>query len=209
MKISVGSRRQLALLAVLAGLLVLALVRSGRDETPAPARRPASAPAPGVEGDEPAASRSRGRSDTKKVTADDLPYFNRKDLDSVDASASTVFRNIFDFRPPTPTPMPTQLPTPTPAPVCGDPRFLGPCAPPPPPTSTPTPTPPEITFKFIGSFGPKEQPIAVLVAGDKVINARTGDVVLERFIIKKVGYESIDVGFVGPWSDVRRLPIAP
>jgi len=209
MKISVGTRRQLVLLAVLAGVLILALVRSGRDEAPASARRPVSASVPGVESEESAPTRTRGRSDTKKLTADDLPYFGRKDLDSLDAPRSTVFRNIFDFRPPTPTPMPTQLPTPTPAPVCGDPRFLGPCEPPPPPTPTPTPRPPEITFKFIGSFGPKEEPIAVLVAGDKVVNARTGDVVFERFIIKKVGYESIDVGFVGPWSDIRRLPIAP
>jgi hypothetical protein len=41
------------------------------------------------------------------------------------------------------------------------------------------------------------------------VNARAGDTVFERFIVKKVGYESIDVGFVGPWTDVRRLPIAP
>jgi hypothetical protein len=196
------------LLAVLAGLLVLALVRSSRDN--APARRPAPAPATGVEGDDPAPNRSRSRSDGKKLTVDDLPFIDPHDLVAVDSTTSAVSRDIFIFKPPTPTPPPpTHVPTPTAVPVCGDPRFLGPCPPPPPPTPTPTPNPPEISFKFIGSFGPKEEPIAVLVAGDKVVNARTGDVVFERFIIKKVGYESIDVGFVGPWTDVRRLPIAP
>ena len=71
---------------------------------------------------------------------------------------------------------------------------MGPLPPPPP---TPTPAPPSIPFKFIGSFGPRERPIAVLAAGDRLVNARAGDVVFDRFILRKVGYESIDVGYVG------------
>jgi hypothetical protein len=201
-KISSAARRQLAILAVLAGVLILALVRSGRN-VPAPAARAVSTGVRAGDAEE-SASRGRGRGDAKKANADDVPVITRQDLDSVGSATGTSARNIFDF--PSPTPPPTPTPAPPPAPVCGDPRFLGPCPPPPPP---PTPAPPDIPFKFIGTFGPKDQPIAVLVAGDKIVNARAGDTVFERFVIKKVGYESIDVGFIGRWTEVRRLPIVP
>jgi hypothetical protein len=70
--------------------------------------------------------------------------------------------------------------------------------------------PPEIQFRFIGSFGPKDRPIAVLALGDELVNARVGDVVFQRFILRRVGYESIDVGFVGySPAETRRLAIAP
>ena len=202
MKISSAARRQLVVLAALAGVLILALVRSGRN-VPAPVA-PSGSTRVGAADTEESASRGRGRGEAKKANADDVPVITRQDLDSVGSATGTSARNIFDF--PSPTPPPTPTPAPPPAPVCGDPRFLGPCPPPPPP---PTPAPPDIPFKFIGTFGPKDQPIAVLVAGDKIVNARAGDTVFERFVIKKVGYESIDVGFIGRWTEVRRLPIAP
>jgi len=96
---------------------------------------------------------------------------------------------------PTPIPPPTPTPTPTPTPI-------------PPPLPTPTPLPPEINFKFIGTFGPRDRPIAVLIMGDQLLNARAGDVVFDRFILRNIGYESVDVGFVGyPPSSTRRLGI--
>jgi len=114
-------------------------------------------------------------------------------------------RDLFDLREPTKRPPPTPTPAPPPPPAPGDPRFVGPLPPPPP---TPTPAPPPIPFKFIGSFGPRDRPIAVLAAGDRIVNARAGDVVFERFVLRKVGYESIDVGFVGfAESESRRLGI--
>ena len=119
-------------------------------------------------------------------------------------------RDLFDFRPPTPVPPPTPPPAPTPLPVCGSPSYVGPCPATPPPPPTPTPTPPEITFRFIGSFGPKDRPIAVLVQGDQLINARAGDVVFERFQVVRVNYESVDIGFVPrpwAWKETRRLGI--
>jgi hypothetical protein len=80
----------------------------------------------------------------------------------------------------------------------------------PPPPPTPTPLPPAITFKFIGTFGPKDHPIAVLLLGDQIVNARVGDVVFDQFIVRRIGYESLDVGFVGrDPADTRRLAIAP
>jgi hypothetical protein len=78
----------------------------------------------------------------------------------------------------------------------------------PPPPPTPTPAPPPISFKFIGSFGPRDRPIAVLAAGDSIVNARAGDTVFEHFVLRRVGYESIDVGFIGfPQTESRRVGI--
>jgi hypothetical protein len=121
--------------------------------------------------------------------------------------AAGAGRDLFDFRPPTERPLPTPTPPPPPPPAPGDAGFVGPLPPPPPP---PTPAPPDIGFRFIGSFGPRERPIAVLVLGDQVVNARAGDVVFDQFIVRKVGYESIDIGFVGfSPSETRRLGITP
>jgi hypothetical protein len=116
-------------------------------------------------------------------------------------------RNIFDLRVPTLPPPPTPTPPPPPPPAPGSASFVGPL---PPPLPTPTPVPPEINFKFIGTFGPRDHPIAVLLMGDQLLNARAGDVVFDRFILRNIGYESVDVGFVGyPPASTRRLGITP
>jgi hypothetical protein len=208
MKIALGNRRQLLLFGSLAVVLVLALVkmRGGSAAATASAQRPAASgmAVPGEE-ERPMASRGSGGRAEKKVNPDEVPIFTKRDLDSVGSRPQPGGRNIFDFRAPTLRPPPTPTPAPPPPPVCGDPRHVGPCPPPPP---TPTPPPPEISFKFIGTFGPKAQPIAVLSQGGEIVNAREGEVVFGRFIVKKIGYESIDVGFVG-WTDSRRLGLSP
>ncbi len=107
------------------------------------------------------------------------------------------------MRDPTRPPPPTPTPRP---PSPGEGAFIGPLPPPPP---TPTPRPPDVTFKFLGSFGPKDHPIAVIQLGDEVFNARAGDTLFGKFVLRKVGYESIDVGFVGfADSETKRLAIA-
>lgn len=200
----IGTRRQAILFAALGLVLVFAVVRwRGKDR---PAERP-----PGTtstlsgDGDEP---RRGGRARTRETSPDEVPLISPDDLDPRrPGSAAVSGRDLFDFREPTARPLPTPTPPPPPPPEPGDPRYVGPLPPPPPP---PTPAPPDIGFKFIGSFGPRERPIAVLVMGDQVLNARTGDVVFDRFIVRKVGYESIDVGFVGfAPAETRRLGITP
>jgi hypothetical protein len=199
-KIALGSRRQAAVLAFFAVVLVLAVVkwRGGPTPVPGPAR-PAVPTAPGEPGEESPAARARPRRGEKEVSPDKVPIVTSEDFQPPRATRDRAGRNIFDFRPPTPTPVPTPRPMPTLPPMQG---------PPPPPSPPPTPTPPEITFRFIGTFGPKDRPIAVLVSTDKVVNARAGDVVYDRFILRRVGYESIDVGFVGfSPSETRRVGI--
>lgn len=197
-----GTRRQAILLGVLGLVLVLAVVRwkSGGSGSPASGRSAASLPSP--EADEP----RRGRTG-REPSPEDVSPISPSDLEPQKPAGSSTFRDLFDFREPTARPLPTPTPAPPPPPRPGEAAFVGPL---PPPLPTPTPVPPDIPFRFIGSFGPKGRPIAVLAAGDQIVNARAGDLVFQKFIIRRVGYESIDVGFVGyAPSDTRRLGIAP
>ncbi|HVS04154.1 MAG TPA: hypothetical protein VMT16_15430, partial [Thermoanaerobaculia bacterium] len=86
-----------------------------------------------------------------------------------------------------------------------------PPAPPPPPqpTAPPRPRPPSPDhLKFLGRFGSAAQPIAVLTSGAELYNVREGDVIEGRFVIAGIGYESIDIGFVGfPDEPPKRLPV--
>ncbi len=195
----IGSRRQAILLAVLGVLLALFVVRWTSSGSKS-ARSGGIAPAPASGGSRPAGTAA-------VVSPDEVPLLSPEDLLPRSRRGSELTgRDLFDLREPTPRPPPTPTPAPPPPPAPGDPRFVGPLPPPPP---TPTPAPPPIPFKFIGSFGPRERPIAVLAAGDRIVNARAGDTVFERFTLRKVGYESIDVGFVGfDESFSKRLGIA-
>ena len=205
-----GSRRQAILLGVLAAVLALFVVRwrsSGSRSAGIATVRPATpgASTPTDIAAEPAPARPRAGSSKKNVTAEDVPSISPEDLRPRPPHSVSTERDLFDLREPTRPPPPTPTPAPPPPPQPGDPRYVGPLPPPPP---TPTPAPPPISFKFVGSFGPRDRPIAVLAAGDRIVNARAGDTVFEQFILRRVGYESIDVGFVGfPEREKRRVGI--
>jgi hypothetical protein len=200
---ALGTRKQAILFGLLAIVLLFAVVKwSGREKTPPP---PVTAPvAVAARREAPPARRGRRR----VVDPAEIPLLTERDLDpQVRGGAGDTGRNLFDFREPTPTPLPVPTPAPPPPPAPGQPGFVGPLPPPPPP---PTPAPPEIVFRLMGIFGPTDRPIAVLQYGTEIINARERDVVLRAFVIQKIGYESIDVGFVGfPPTESRRLGITP
>ena len=119
-------------------------------------------------------------------------------------------RNPFAFGvPPTPTPRPvTPQPTAPPLPTR-----------PPPPTATPRPDglPPPRPFdrQFIGHFGPARLKVAALRrqgAGEdaraEVEVATEGSVLDGYYIIRSIGLESLDVGFVGyPQTEIQRVPL--
>ncbi len=68
------------------------------------------------------------------------------------------------------------------------------------------PRPPEPTFVFLGSFGPEEKRVAVFSDSAEIFNVVEGDVFKEAFVVRKIGYESADVGWVDfPNEPVRRL----
>ena len=204
---SPGTRRQAYLLAILGVAVVLfVFVRwtaSGGKSSPAPS---STGPAAGsaLDPDRASAAARRGRGPAP-MSPDEVQALSPEDLRPRPRGAVMTERDLFDVREPTKRPPPTPTPTLPPPPPPGAAAFIGPL---PPPTATPTPAPPPIPFKFMGSFGPRERPIAVLVAGDKIVNARAGDTVFERFVLKKVGYESIDVEFLGfPYAPAKRLGI--
>jgi hypothetical protein len=197
--IVIGTRRQALLFGVLAAALILFVVRwSARQRPPeSPTAPVAASPETDVR---PPRAGARRRAPTP--APDEIPLLSARDLEPRrSGQGAAPVRDLFDPREPTKPPPPP----PTPAPTL--PPMQGPMPPPPPP---PTPAPLEPQFKLIGIFGERENPIAAIQYADAVTNVRKGDVVYNRWIIRNIGYESIDVGFVGfPPTETRRLPITP
>jgi hypothetical protein len=76
---------------------------------------------------------------------------------------------------------------------------------PPPP---PPPTPPQFTMKFIGVFGRPENPIAAFTRESEIVNARVGDVIDGKFVLRRIGIESVEIGYVGfPPDRTQRIPL--
>jgi len=130
-------------------------------------------------------------------------------------------RNLFDFVAPPPPPPP---PAPAPPPdrdKDGVPDFKDNCPdvynpdqadldhngigdkcqqtpviiPPPPPP--PAPVPPAFDYKYAGTFGTPKNPIATFTRNGEIVNARVGDTIDNKFILRSIGIESVEIGFVG------------
>jgi hypothetical protein len=146
----------------------------------------------------------------------DLPELETAQLDREVSEDAASRRNPFTYGVrPTPTPRPV-TPVPTRPPVRRTP----------PPTPTPRlsmgldgkpkPPPPPFDRTYIGHFGPVDlQIVAFRKAGtddpeiSEVEVFRVGDVIDEIFIVRDVGLESVEIGFVGydPSEDTR-VPLA-
>jgi hypothetical protein len=59
------------------------------------------------------------------------------------------------------------------------------------------PRPPEFTMEYLGYFGPADKKIAVFMNGKNQINVLEGDKIQNQFIVERIGYESVDIRFVG------------
>ena len=107
------------------------------------------------------------------------------DLAALDGGSGEleVGRDPFRFAAPPPPP---QRPMPPPPPIE---------APPPPPPSGPRP--PEVDLVFLGTFGPPQRRIAVFSDGRTIYNATLGDTLGGKFVVHDIGYESVDLTFVG------------
>lgn len=76
---------------------------------------------------------------------------------------------------------------------------------PPPP---PKPVPPAFEYKYIGTFGSPSSPIATFAGNGEIINARIGDTISGKFVLRSIGIESVEIGFVGfPPDETRRIPL--
>ncbi|HVT18392.1 MAG TPA: hypothetical protein VHQ90_19725 [Thermoanaerobaculia bacterium] len=69
------------------------------------------------------------------------------------------------------------------------------------------PHPPQFTLTYLGSFGPPERRIAVFSDGQSIFNVQAGQVLAGKFIVVRIGFESVDVGFVG-FNDVQPQRVA-
>ncbi len=141
-------------------------------------------------------------------------------------------RNLFAFPAPPPPPVPKPPPPPPDRDKDGIPDFRDNCpdkpnpdqtdidhngigdacqegpviAPPPPPP--PKPVPPPFTYKYIGTFGNASNPIATFTGNGEIINARVGDVIAGKFVLRGIGIESVEIGFVGfPPDERQRVPL--
>ncbi len=76
---------------------------------------------------------------------------------------------------------------------------------PPPP---PAPVPPQFTFKYIGTFGPANNPIATFNGNGEIVNVRVGETIDGKFILRSIGIESVEIGYVGFPADTKtRVPL--
>jgi len=72
----------------------------------------------------------------------------------------------------------------------------------------PEPVPPAFTYKYIGTFGSAANPIATFSGNGEIINVRVGETIDGKFILKSIGIESVDIGFVGfPPNKTTRVPL--
>ena len=180
--------RQLLVLGVLIALFVIVV---GRQLVPA------------LGGGADPAPRSAAAANAGGGTADDPIEIARLRLGALEhkPAAYQPGRDPFRFAPkPQPAPPPPP-PRPQPAPAAPAPR---PAAPPPPPV----PQPPPIKFVYLGSFGLPGREIAVFSDGQEILNAFAGDVLQQEFVVRSIGYESADIGFVNfPEAPAKRLAI--
>lgn len=155
----------------------------------------------------------------------------RLDLLELESGKYSSDRNLFAYKQPPPPPLPPPPPPVAPPPdkdKDGVPDFRDNCVdtpnpdqqdidrdgigtacddpevePPPPP-----PTPPQFTYSFIGTFGPPHNPIATFTRNGEIVNARVGEIIDSRFILRRIGIESAEIGFVGfPQDQTQRVPL--
>lgn len=70
------------------------------------------------------------------------------------------------------------------------------------------PRPPPFTLQYLGKFGPGERPIAVFTDGKNILNVQEGEVIKGQFIVGQIGFESVEIQFVGfPDWPPQRLPV--
>jgi len=172
----------------------------------------------------------RGRTAAPVATPGVEPV--RLDLLEAESGSFSSDRNLFAYKEPPPPPPPPEPKPPPPPPdqdKDGVPDFRDNCAstanpdqrdidqdgigtvcetdpevPPPPPP----PKPPQFNWKFIGMFGPPKNPIATFAREGEIVNARTGEVIEGKFVLRRIGIESAEIGFVGFPPDVtQRVPL--
>jgi hypothetical protein len=71
------------------------------------------------------------------------------------------------------------------------------------PPEPPKPVPPQFTMKYIGTFGPANNPIATFNGNGEIVNVRVGETIDGKFVLRRIGLESVEIGYVGFPADVK------
>jgi hypothetical protein len=72
----------------------------------------------------------------------------------------------------------------------------------------PKPVPPQFTMKYIGTFGPANNPIATFNGNGEIVNVRVGETIDGKFVLRSIGIESVEIGYVGfPADQTTRVPL--
>jgi hypothetical protein len=207
MSLAPRERKLLLALAALGGLAGARLLWSLLAPPTLPAVRPAAAAsARGAGG----ARSSFGKGSRQAVVAlpEEIVELRVADLESV-PKALAVGRDPFRFGPvppPPPPPPPTRAELAQRAAEAEARRLAAEEA----ARQALIPRPPPVTVVYLGSFGPAKRRIAVFAdaRGENLYNVRVGEVVEGKFIVDRIGYESVDLKFVGfPDEPAKRLPI--
>lgn len=134
------------------------------------------------------------------------PLFSAPDVTPVSDLAPssgehTIHRNLFAFDEPAPrvevAPVATRAVEVTPPPaIVAAPADVAPAV----------PQPPSFDFRYIGRFGTDADPIAAFARNGEIVNARRGETIDGRFVVRAIGIESVDLGFVDfPSADAKRV----
>ena len=111
-----------------------------------------------------------------------------------------IARNLFAYKEPPPPPPPP----PAPQPIVQPP----PPPPPPPPPQPQAPVPPQFTYKYIGTFGTANNPIATFSGNGEIVNVRVGETIDGKFVLRSIGIESTEIGYVGFPPEIKtRIPL--
>jgi len=189
------SQRERRLLLALAGIVLVVAVRSLWHLASAGGGAP-SAPATRAAGGRPARPGRAAAAPVDHVVEIHLDRLEPKQR------SFAVGRDLFRFAPPPPPPPP---PPPSAEELARRRREAEERA-----AEAAKPHPPPITLAYLGSFGSAGARIAVFTGPDgKIYDAREGDVVADQFILQHIGFESVDLRFVGfPDLPAQRLPLA-
>jgi hypothetical protein len=183
------------------------------------------------------ADATSARPNVQPVPTAGVPVIHTEWLDGQTGSYKSE-RNLFAFKEPPPPPPPKPIPPPPDKDHDGVPDFKDNCPTvpnpdqadsdhngigdacdaawqeyqrlhPPPPPPPPVPVPPQFTYKYIGVFGNAANPIATFSGNGQIINVRIGDTIDGRFVLRSIGIESAEIGYVGFPPDVHtRVPLS-
>jgi hypothetical protein len=72
----------------------------------------------------------------------------------------------------------------------------------------PKPVPPPVDVVYLGSFGSEKRRLAVFSDGKAIFNVLEGGVLNQKFVVVRIGFDSVEVGFVGfPDAPPERLAV--